>query len=294
MKRFSRTVYFALSLSLVLTVRARGAEPAAAPIAHEELEKHIGKTCLVEIQVAAVKHSERRQTHFLNSATNFRSARNVGVSIDEDSWRRFQDAKLADLPAAYLNRTIRARGKVERDEGQLMIVVTAPDQIEIVKPAPEAEAKLTELEIVNEQGDTLRLVIGLSGVPRERVKVEHHGIDETYQGIPLAAVLAIAGIEMGAEARGELVSRYVRVVAEDGYGAVLSIGEIDPFLSSQIVLLADRKDDEVLAPGDGPLRLIVPADKRHRRWVRQVKRIEVRTPAERDNAAAPAANAPSK
>ena len=92
----------------------------------------------------------------------------------------------------------------------------------------------------------------------------------------LADVLEKAGVKLGAEARGELMSRYVTVTAADKYSVVLAVGEIDPFLSPQTILLADRVNGASLSNADGPLKLIVPNDKRHRRWVRQVARIEVR------------------
>jgi DMSO/TMAO reductase YedYZ molybdopterin-dependent catalytic subunit len=41
------------------------------------------------------------------------------------------------------------------------------------------------------------------------------------------------------------------------------------------VLLADTADGKPLPPQAGPLRLVVPDDKRHARWVRQVTRIDI-------------------
>jgi hypothetical protein len=63
------------------------------------------------------------------------------------------------------------------------------------------------------------------------------------------------------------------VRAQDGYAAVLSIGEIDPALEGKAVILAYRQDDR---PGDLPaLKLIVPGDKMGARMVRDVTEVEV-------------------
>jgi hypothetical protein len=43
-----------------------------------------------------------------------------------------------------------------------------------------------------------------------------------------------------------------------------------------VILLADRRDGQPLAAAEGPLRLVVPDEKRHARWVRQVRSCTVR------------------
>jgi hypothetical protein len=68
----------------------------------------------------------------------------------------------------------------------------------------------------------------------------------------------------------------VIVEATDGYRAVFSSAELDPELTDRIFLLADTKDGQPLPPREGPLRIIVPSDKRPARWVRQVKALTVR------------------
>jgi molybdopterin-binding protein len=63
---------------------------------------------------------------------------------------------------------------------------------------------------------------------------------------------------------------------------VVTVGalEIDPDITDRVVLLADRKDGKPLDAKEGPYRLVVPHDKRHMRWVRQVTRISVEAVAE--------------
>jgi DMSO/TMAO reductase YedYZ molybdopterin-dependent catalytic subunit len=40
-------------------------------------------------------------------------------------------------------------------------------------------------------------------------------------------------------------------------------------------LIADRMDGQPLSAHDGPLRLVLPSEKRETRWVRMVERIEI-------------------
>ncbi|MFO0893059.1 MAG: molybdopterin-dependent oxidoreductase, partial [Isosphaeraceae bacterium] len=61
----------------------------------------------------------------------------------------------------------------------------------------------------------------------------------------------------------------------DGYRAVFALPELDPDFTDRPVLLADRRDGRPLPGKDGPLQVIVPSDKRHSRWVRQVVALRV-------------------
>ncbi|HEY2838171.1 MAG TPA: molybdopterin-dependent oxidoreductase [Pirellulales bacterium] len=268
---------------------ATGAVTAVTP--RDQLAGKVGQVCVVDLRVTAVKHSERRKTRYLNAASNFRSQRNVGVAIDEAAFDRFRAAGIEDLEAKYLNQTIRVRGEVFRDEEQLLIKATSPKEIEIVA-ADTPKLPAGRLTIVNEAGKEISFALPLGEAPRQKVEVEHNGVKETYEGLSLSDLLERAEIKLGAEARGELVSRYALVTAADKYSAVLAISEIDPFLSPQTILLADRVNGAPLPEADGPLKLIVPNDKRHRRWVRQVVKIEIRQANDKERAVQPAAVKP--
>jgi hypothetical protein len=41
------------------------------------------------------------------------------------------------------------------------------------------------------------------------------------------------------------------------------------------VLLADRRDDQPLASREGPFRIVVPGEKLHARWVREVQSLDL-------------------
>ncbi len=110
----------------------------------------------------------------------------------------------------------------------------------------------------------------------ERVK-DRDGHEVVYSGTPLVEVLRAAGMKLDPSAMPsrEAVDSYVLVRARDGYKAIFALAEIDPALSSQMILLADTKDGQPLTAAEGPWRIVVAADKRPARWVRQVTTISV-------------------
>jgi hypothetical protein len=65
------------------------------------------------------------------------------------------------------------------------------------------------------------------------------------------------------------------VKARDGYAAVFALPEFDPGFTNRVTILADQRQGRALDSVEGPFRLIVPGEKRHVRWVRQVIDIEV-------------------
>jgi DMSO/TMAO reductase YedYZ molybdopterin-dependent catalytic subunit len=116
----------------------------------------------------------------------------------------------------------------------------------------------------------------LAAMARSSVRVQtHDGGEHTYEGVTLAEILKRAGQPSGEDLRGKLLSRYVVVTAHDGYRAVFSLPELDPAFTDARVLVADRVDGKPLAAPEGPLRIVVPAEKRPARWVRMVEKIEI-------------------
>lgn len=70
------------------------------------------------------------------------------------------------------------------------------------------------------------------------------------------------------------VSQFVILTGRDGYRAVLALAEIAPEFESKQVILAREMDGKPLGPDH--LRVVVPADKRGGRSVRDIARIEVK------------------
>jgi len=98
-----------------------------------------------------------------------------------------------------------------------------------------------------------------------------------YEGVTLASVLREAGVPQGPRLHGKPMAAFVVVTGQDGYRAVLSLAETDPSFRDADIVLADRKAGAPLADGEGPLRLVIAADARPDRGVRQVVSVTVVT-----------------
>jgi DMSO/TMAO reductase YedYZ molybdopterin-dependent catalytic subunit len=111
----------------------------------------------------------------------------------------------------------------------------------------------------------------LAQLPRQTVRATDSGGKEfEFDGIALVELLKAAGVKFGGDLRGPALATYLVVEATDGYRAVFALPELDPECTDRVVLLADRRDGKPLDDEQGPLRVIVPGEKRHSRWVRQV------------------------
>jgi len=97
----------------------------------------------------------------------------------------------------------------------------------------------------------------------------------TYSGVPLRDLLNEAGVPSGENLRGKAFSTVIVVSAMDGYQVTFSIAELDESVGNVQVLVADSENGKPLGQGAGPLRLVVPSDKRPARWVRLVKAIRI-------------------
>ena len=116
----------------------------------------------------------------------------------------------------------------------------------------------------------------LSALKKASVTVsDEHGTQAVYAGVPLVQLLARAGAPLGKELRGQKLKLYVVVKAADGYEAVFALAELDPEFTDKVVLLADQRDGSPLSAQEGPFRIVIPGEKRHARWVRQVTVLEV-------------------
>ena len=122
-------------------------------------------------------------------------------------------------------------------------------------------------------------LIDLGGFPRQilRAKSEHDTEEHTYQGVLLTEILKRAGVPQGEELRGADMATHVIAEGEDGYRATFSLAELDASFQDSGVLVADTMDGEPIGGNVGPLRLIVPHDKRSGRWVRMLRLITVVT-----------------
>jgi len=137
----------------------------------------------------------------------------------------------------------------------------------------------------------------LAKLPREKVRAELGKNHLTYEGVPLAEIVHLAGAKWGGKCLS-LLDCYLLAEGDDGFRAVFAVAEIAPNLRHQMVILADRCDGRPLSKADGPYQIIEEDAKQHGRWVKRAKKISIRPAADADEesqpqrAAAPALKTP--
>lgn len=104
----------------------------------------------------------------------------------------------------------------------------------------------------------------------------HDGKEASFDGIELGEILKLAGVKFGEQLRGKDLALFLVIGAADGYRAVYALPELDHAFTDRIIILADRRDGKPLAEKEGPLRIVVPDEKREARWVRQVVSLTIR------------------
>ena len=135
------------------------------------------------------------------------------------------------------------------------------------------------LRVEVENGKTLTLTVkDLAKFPRREIKAKAHDEKEAiYNGYNLSDILLAAGAKIGKdELRGKEQAAYIAIEAVDGYKATFSIAEVAPEFTDKIILLADTRDGKPLGEQNGVWQIIVPDDKKHGRWVRQVTALKIK------------------
>lgn len=116
----------------------------------------------------------------------------------------------------------------------------------------------------------------IKGLPVHNVRVKEQNDQEaTYAGVTLYDLLELSPAPVGESLRGAGLGLGVVVEATDGYRVLFSLPELDPAFNKKMVLLAYSRNDQPLDQHLGPLRLVIPAEQRHARWVRKVSKIYV-------------------
>ena len=116
----------------------------------------------------------------------------------------------------------------------------------------------------------------LEGLPRVEASSKIHDKPAHYSGVSLQSLLhSRFYAASGERLRGGWMAAVVRATGADGYQVVFSLAELDESFGGLQVLVADQQNGKPLAPEDGPLRLVVPSDKRGARSLRQLVRLEI-------------------
>ena len=112
-------------------------------------------------------------------------------------------------------------------------------------------------------------------LPRHTAALNNHGKQVQYEGVLMHDVLVLGGIDFGNGLRGKQLSSYVAAIASDGYEVIYALAEFDPTVMDSGIVVADRREGRPLAADEGPLRIVVPQDKRSTRSLKLLREIDV-------------------
>lgn len=133
-----------------------------------------------------------------------------------------------------------------------------------------------------EQGGTLT-VAALQALPSETIQVTFLSGTNTeqhsYTGVRLYTVLNNAKLRVNNDRyKNDKLRKSIVATGSDNYEVTIAWGEIDPDFGNAPILIAWAEDDKPLSGAGGPLRLVVPTDKRGGRYVSGLVTLDVRDP----------------
>jgi hypothetical protein len=132
------------------------------------------------------------------------------------------------------------------------------------------------VQVINLEGHSTAITAAqIANLPRVTVSVVDHDKAARFEGVPLASVLPMAGIELADTLRGPRMTEVLLVTAADGYKVGFALAEVDPAFAVREIILADKRDGKPLDTREGPFRIVAPGDKRPARWIRQVIELKV-------------------
>src|SRR5271165_3121085 len=103
------------------------------------------------------------------------------------------------------------------------------------------------LQIIDVDGHASTVTAAqIANSPHVTVDVSEHDKAAQFRGVPLAALLSAAGIQLGDAMRGPRMSEVLLVEAGDGYRVAFALAEIDPAFATREIILADMRDGKPL------------------------------------------------
>jgi len=135
------------------------------------------------------------------------------------------------------------------------------------------------LTIISADGNSTTLTVAqISAAAHVTISADDHGSPAKFDGVPLATILTMAGIQLGDSLRGSRLTEILLVTAADNYKVAFALAELDPAFATREIILADKRDGKTLGEKEGPLRIVAPGDRRPARWIRQVRVLKVIAP----------------
>lgn len=101
-------------------------------------------------------------------------------------------------------------------------------------------------------------------------------LEGSFTGVALWKLLQDSGIKLDPAKKNDAIRHAVVITGTDGYGAVLSLGEIDPEFGGDQAIVAYEMNGKPLDPSAGYARLVIPTDKSAGRSVSAIATIEIR------------------
>jgi hypothetical protein len=115
----------------------------------------------------------------------------------------------------------------------------------------------------------------MAKMPSTTATLASDGGTDTYEGVFLYDILMKAGWQFGHMPAGKGVRVCILATGKDGFQAVYSIGEIDPQLAGEKVIVADKLNGQSLPDRYKPFRIVSPQDKKHARSSYSLVKLEV-------------------
>ena len=117
----------------------------------------------------------------------------------------------------------------------------------------------------------------LAAMPHQTISAldGHDKKTHEYTGVPARDVLSRVSVPSGEKLRGPFLRLVVIARTKDNYEVAYALAEFDEAFSDRTILLVDRQDGKPLFPSTGPIRLLLPGDKRPARWARMVNSLEI-------------------
>jgi len=112
------------------------AQPTAAKpkvITPREARQNIGARVTVEFKVRHTKAAKAPDRVYLDSETDYRDPKNLGVLIEADALPAFEKARIKNPAEHYDGKTIRITGAVFLRDDNVFIKATVPGDIEVVQ-----------------------------------------------------------------------------------------------------------------------------------------------------------------